>query len=69
MMTQTQIDRLHEFITTVKDMRDTQKAYFKTRDREVMRKSILLESKVDGMVDGMIDIFGDAGTNQSESHA
>lgn len=68
-MTQMQIDRLHEFITTVKDMRDAQKTYFKTRDREVMRKSILLESKVDGMVDGMIDILGDAGTNQSESHA
>lgn len=69
MMTQAQIDRLYNFVTTVQDMRDAQKAYFKTRDHDVLIKSKTLESKVDGMVDGMIDILGDAGTNQSESHA
>ncbi len=69
MMTQTQIDRLYNFVTTVQDMRDAQKAYFKTRDHDVLIKSKTLEVKVDEMVDGMIDILGDAGTNQSESHA
>ena len=69
MMTQAQIDKLHNFVTTVQEMRDTQKAYFKTHDHDILIKSKTLESKVDGMVDGMIDILGDAGTNQSESHA
>lgn len=69
MMTQAQIDRLYNFVTTVQDMRDAQKAYFKNRDHDVLIKSKTLEAKVDGMVDGMIDILGDAGTNQSESHA
>lgn len=69
MMTQAQIDRLYNFVTTVQDMRDAQKTYFKTRDHDVLIKSKTLEAKVDGMVDGMIDILGDAGTNQSESHA
>lgn len=55
-----QLNKMWEFVKTVQDMRDTQKAYFKTRNREMLTKSKSLEAKVDVMVDEMIDMIGDA---------
>ncbi len=49
-----------KFVKTVQDMRDTQKAYFKTRDREMLTRSKSLEVKVDVMADEIIDMIGDA---------
>ena len=36
-----------DFYFLVKKMRDYQKAYFKTRDRRLMHKSVELEKQVD----------------------
>ncbi len=36
-----------EFELLVKEMRDTQKEYFRTRDKETLKKSKGLEQKVD----------------------
>ena len=54
-----QLNKMWEFVKTVQDMRDTQKAYFKTRNREMLTKSKSLEAKVDVMADEMIDMIGD----------
>ena len=55
-----QLDKMWKFIKIVQDMRDMQKAYFKTRDREMLTRSKSLEAKVDVMADEMIDMIGDA---------
>ena len=55
-----QLDKMWEFVKAVQDMRDTQKAYFKTRDSEKLSRSKSLEAKVDVMADEMIDMIGDA---------
>ncbi len=39
------------FVVLVKDMRDTQKLYFKTRDANILNKSKELEKAVDKMLD------------------
>ena len=38
---------MKDFITTVKAMREAQKEYFRTRDRQVLQRSKELERKVD----------------------
>ena len=55
-----QLNKMWKFVKTVQDMRDTQKAYFKTRDREMLSRSKSLEVKVDVMADEIIDTIGDA---------
>lgn len=39
-----------EFLKTVKDMRDAQKEYFKTRSFSALEKSRHLEKRVDQMI-------------------
>lgn len=39
-----------QIITAVKAMRDAQKEYFRTRDKELLRKSKALEKKVDALI-------------------
>lgn len=40
-----------QFFTIVSQMRQAQKDYFKTRDKEVLNKSIKLERQVDEEID------------------
>ena len=40
-----------QFFTIVSQMRQAQKDYFKTRDKEVLNKSIRLERQVDEEID------------------
>lgn len=42
-----------QFFYKVKDMRDAQKEYFKTRDRVSLAKSKELERKVDNMLSNL----------------
>lgn len=44
---------MDEFVKTVREMRNAQKEYFKTRDKEVLAKSKELERKVDRMLSSM----------------
>lgn len=44
-----------ELAATVKDMRDLQKDYFKTRDPIVLQKCKAIESKVDNMVKAVLN--------------
>lgn len=39
--------RMNEFIELVREMRDAQKEYFRTRDKNVLQRSKELERKVD----------------------
>lgn len=39
-----------KFYDTVKRMREAQKDYFKTRDRRIMTRAIMLEGVVDEMI-------------------
>ncbi len=52
---------VEEFITLVREMRDAQKEYFKTRNKIILAKSKDLERKVDKMLSqfqpGMLDLF------------
>lgn len=41
---------MKDFITTVKDMREAQKEYFRTRDRQVLQRSKALEKRVDALI-------------------
>ena len=41
---------MKDFITTVKDMREAQKEYFRTRDRQVLQRSKALEKRVDAFI-------------------
>ena len=41
---------MKDFITTVKAMREAQKEYFRTRDRQVLLKSKTLEKRVDALI-------------------
>ena len=38
---------INNFISTVENMRNAQKEYFRTRNKEVMKHSIILEKTVD----------------------
>lgn len=40
-----------EIITAVKAMREAQKEYFRTRDKQALQKSKALEERVDNMID------------------
>lgn len=40
-----------EIITAVKLMREAQKEYFRTRDKQALQKSKALEKRVDNMID------------------
>lgn len=42
--------RMNEFIELVREMRNAQKEYFKTRDKSVLLKSKELERKVDSFL-------------------
>lgn len=42
--------RMNEFIELVREMRNAQKEYFKTRDKNVLLKSKELERKVDSFL-------------------
>lgn len=41
---------INNFISTVESMRNAQKEYFRTRNKEVMKHSIILEKTVDKMI-------------------
>lgn len=41
---------MKDFITTVKAMREAQKEYFRTRDRQILLKSKTLEKRVDDYI-------------------
>lgn len=41
---------MKNFITTVKTMREAQKEYFRTRDRQVLQRSKALEKRVDALI-------------------
>lgn len=41
---------MKDFITTVKAMREAQKEYFRTRDRQVLQRSKALEKRVDALI-------------------
>lgn len=41
---------MRDFITTVKAMREAQKEYFRTRDRQVLQRSKALEKRVDALI-------------------
>lgn len=41
---------MKDFITTVKAMREAQKEYFRTRDRQVLQRSKALEKCVDTLI-------------------
>lgn len=41
---------MKDFITTVKAMREAQKEYFRTRDRQVLQRSKALEKRVDDYI-------------------
>lgn len=43
-------ERMESFIDAVRQMRKTQKEYFKTRDKAIMRHSMVLEGVVDRML-------------------
>lgn len=42
---------INNFISTVESMRNAQKEYFRTRNKEVMKHSMILEKKVDKMIE------------------
>lgn len=42
---------INNFISTVESMRNAQKEYFRTRNKEVMKHSIILEKTVDKMIE------------------
>lgn len=42
---------INNFISTVESMRNAQKEYFRTRNKEVMKQSIILEKTVDKMIE------------------
>ena len=42
---------INNFISTVESMRNAQKEYFRTRNKEVMKHSIILEKTVDNMIE------------------
>lgn len=42
---------INNFICTVESMRNAQKEYFRTRNKEVMKHSIILEKTVDKMIE------------------
>lgn len=44
-----------EFAKLVKDMRMAQSRYFKTRTKEALEKSILLEQKVDDEIEKILN--------------
>ena len=41
---------MKDFITTVKAMREAQKEYFRTRDRQVLQRSKALEKRLDALI-------------------
>lgn len=49
-----------EFYEAVRKMRTAQKAYFKTRSRDILAESKKLENKVDAMLEeyGTLSLFG-----------
>lgn len=47
---------IEEFAKLVKEMRDAQKTYFKTRDSKVLSESKRLEKEVDKAVDLLLNI-------------
>lgn len=47
---------VEEFAKLVKEMRDAQKMYFKTRDSKVLSESKRLEKEVDNAVDLLLNI-------------
>lgn len=61
-----QIDRLKALATKAKDMRQAQKDYFRTRDRDVLDRSKKLEREVDKLIpdalrdDDMLEMMGKA---------
>ena len=42
---------INNFISTIENMRNAQKEYFRTRNKEVMKHSIILEKTVDKMIE------------------
>lgn len=42
---------INNFISSVESMRNAQKEYFRTRNKEVMKHSIILEKTVDKMIE------------------
>lgn len=42
---------INNFISTIESMRNAQKEYFRTRNKEIMKHSIILEKKVDKMIE------------------
>jgi len=41
----------YSFLTIVKDMRELQKSYFRTRNKEILIKSIETEKRVDRIIE------------------
>lgn len=41
---------MNEFIELVRQMREAQKEYFRTRDRQVLQRSKALEKRVDALI-------------------
>ena len=68
-MMEQHLGRMMEFALRVKNMRNAQKRYFRTRDRDVMRESMAFESSVDGMMDEIIGIISNYMKTQGGSHA
>lgn len=42
---------INNFISIVENMRNAQKEYFRTRNKEVMKQSMMLEKTVDKMIE------------------
>ena len=45
----------YDFVLLVQDMRVAQKRYFKTRAKEALRESILIEAEVDSYIKNFFD--------------
>lgn len=42
--------KIYEFVALVEKMRNAQREYFKTRDRRILQRSIMLENLVDNEI-------------------
>lgn len=47
----TTIEHLENIVKETKTMRNLQKEYFKTRDKQVLERSKIQEKKIDAMID------------------
>ena len=48
-----------DFYSLVKEMREAQKEYFRTRSKDSLKRSKALEKRVDEALSGQIGIFDD----------